>query len=63
MKKYEQPAMIAVNLLHKCQIMVGSDIVYRVSSDSSTGLSFAGEGADANVEARVKDCNLWDEEW
>ncbi len=55
--------MIAVNLQHECQIMVGSDIVYRVSSDSSIGLSFAGEGADANVEARVEYCNLCDEEW
>lgn len=60
MKKYEQPAMIAVNLLHECQIMVGSDVVYRVNSDSNTGLSFAGEGT---VDARVKDCNMWDEEW
>lgn len=60
MKKYEQPTMIAVNLLHECQIMAGSDVVYRVTGDSSIGLSYGGEGA---VSARVKDCNLWEEEW
>jgi len=60
MKKYEQPTMIAVNLLHDCRIMAESEVVYRVTGDSSTGLIYGNEGG---ITARVKDINIWDEEW
>ena len=55
---YIQPAMLAVTLQHKCQILSGSEQINNV--DSNAGLIIGGVGTEP---ARVKDCNLWDEEW
>ena len=58
MKKYIQPTMIAVSMLHQCQILSGSETVHNVTGNANVG--FGGSGT---TSARVKDCNVWDEEW
>ena len=57
MKKYEQPTMIAVDMMQMCSILAGT--VRKTSGNAD--LTYGGGGTDA---ARVKESNLWDdEEW
>ena len=57
MKKiYLRPTMLAV-ALHQCQILAVSDVT-DVSSNVDVGYNGEGTGP-----ARVKEHNIWDEEW
>ena len=56
-KTYIQPAMLAVMLQHKSQVMVTS------IDTGDTGLTGGGSDDDYTGPVRVKQHNVWDEEW
>ena len=54
-KSYKTPSVIVVNLQHQWMLM---ESVTRTQSNANLNIGGAGSGS-----ARVKEQNIWDEEW
>ena len=51
--------MCVVRIQHRSQILIGSKEV--TSMDNNAGLNFGGD--NGSETPRVKETNIWDEEW
>ena len=58
-KTYLQPAMITL-ALHQAQMLCESVTKVNADGGSTTGILYGGQGSGP---ARVKETNIWDEEW
>ena len=64
-KEYSKPSVFTVNIQHKTSILVGTTVTNVVSPGTDIIISTTGgDGTAANGGApRVKEINIWDEEW
>ena len=58
-KNYLTPGMCVVRIQHRSQILIGSNDVQSFSSNVT--LDYGGD--NGSETPRVKETNIWDEEW
>ena len=59
-KNYKNPTMLAVKLQH--QNIIAASPVNSIESNTDVGLTYGG-ASNGDESARVKQGNIWDEEW
>ena len=59
-KNYKKPTMLAVKLQH--QNIIAASPVNSIKSNTDAGLTYGG-ASNGDELARVKQGNIWDEEW